>query len=62
MCKIRILHILMCKKAHQSMCFYRKLYNFNVDSTLIKMFSSCFIESVLTFLLCAGAVCFIFKI
>lgn len=39
----------VCKKAHQRMYFYRKLQSFNVDSTFMKMFYSCFIESVLTF-------------
>ena len=39
----------VCSKAHQRMFFYRKLRNFNVDKTFMKMFYSCFIESVLTF-------------
>ena len=39
----------VCLKAHQRMYFYRKLRNFNVDRTFMKMFYSCFIESVLTF-------------
>ncbi|KAI5086940.1 gastrula zinc finger protein XlCGF28.1-like, partial [Silurus meridionalis] len=39
----------VCKKAHQRMYFLRKLYGFNVDSTFMKMFYSCFIESVITF-------------
>ena len=39
----------VCKKAHQRMYFYRKLRSFNVDTTFMKMFYSCFIESVLTF-------------
>ena len=39
----------ICAKAHQRMYFYRKLRSFNVDTTFMKMFYSCFIESVLTF-------------
>lgn len=39
----------VCKKAHQRMHFYRKLRSFNVDTTFMRMFYSCFIESVLTF-------------
>ncbi len=39
----------VCKKAHQCMYFHRKLQGFNVASTFMKMFYSCFIESVLTF-------------
>lgn len=39
----------VCKKAHQRMHFYRKLRNFNVDHSFMKMFYSCFIESILTF-------------
>ena len=39
----------VCKKAHQLMYFYRKLRNFNLDTTFMKMFYSCFIESILTF-------------
>ena len=33
----------VCKKAHQRMYLYRKLRHFNVDSTFMKMFYSCFI-------------------
>lgn len=33
----------VCKKAHQRMYFLRKLRSFNVDSTFMKMFYSCFI-------------------
>lgn len=32
----------LCKKAHQRMYFYQKLRGFNVDSTFMKMFYSCF--------------------
>ena len=39
----------VCKKAHQRMYFLRKLRSFNVDTVFMKMFYSCFIESVLTF-------------
>lgn len=39
----------LCTKAHQRMYFYRKLRNFRVDSTFMRMFYSCFIESVFTF-------------
>ena len=39
----------ICKKAHQRMYFYRKLSSFKVDNTFMRMFYSCFIESVLTF-------------
>lgn len=39
----------VCKKAHQRMYFYRKLCNFNVDSTFMQIFYSRFIESILTF-------------
>lgn len=39
----------VCAKAHQRMYFYRKLRSFNVDPTFMRMFYSCFIESVLTF-------------
>ena len=44
------LHVdIVCKKAQKLMYFYRKLHSFNVDSTFMKMFYSCFIESLLTF-------------
>lgn len=36
---------ILCKKAHQCMHFYRKLRT--VDTTFMKMFYSCFIQSVL---------------
>lgn len=56
-----------CKKAHQRfylfICF-RELLSFNVDSTFMKVFHSCFIESVLMFilfLLFAITACFLFK-
>ena len=39
----------VCKKAHQRMYFLRKLRNFNLDTVFMKMFYSCFIESILTF-------------
>lgn len=39
----------VCRKAHQRMHFLRKLRYFNVDCLFMKMFYSCFIESVLTF-------------
>lgn len=39
----------VCKKAHQRMYFLWKLCGFNVDSTFMNMFYSCFIESVITF-------------
>ena len=39
----------VCAKAHQRLYFYRKLRNFNIDPTFMRMFYSCFIESVLTF-------------
>ena len=39
----------VCAKAHQRMHFYRKLRGFKVDPTFMRMFYSCFIESVLTF-------------
>ena len=37
------------KNAHQRINFYQKLRSFNVDTTFLKMFYSCFIEYVLTF-------------
>jgi len=39
----------VCAKAQQRMYFLRRLRNFNIDCTLMKMFYSCFLESVLTF-------------
>ena len=39
----------ICTKAHQRMYFYRKLRSFKVDTTFMKIFYSCFIESILTF-------------
>lgn len=39
----------VCAKAQQRMYFYRRLRNFNIDHTLMRMFYFCFIESVLTF-------------
>ncbi len=39
----------VCKKAHQRMFYLRKLCRFKVDSTFIKIFYSCCIESVITF-------------
>ena len=37
----------MCGKTQQCMYFYRKLQRSNVDNTFVKMFYSCFIESVI---------------
>ena len=44
-------------KIHQCLCFYHKLQNGNDDSTLIKMFESGFIASVLklSFVSCYGS-------
>ena len=39
----------ICKKANQRLFFLRKLRSFQVDRTLMRMFYSSFIESVLTF-------------
>ncbi len=39
----------LCKKAHQHMFYLRKLCSFYVDSTFMKMFYSCCIESVISF-------------
>ncbi len=39
----------VCKKAHQHMFYLQKLCSFKVDSTFMKMFYSCCIESVITF-------------
>ncbi len=39
----------VCKKVHQRMLYLRKLCSFKVDSTVMKMFYSCCIESVMTF-------------
>lgn len=39
----------VCKKANQFMYRYCKLRNFNVDIWFMKMFYTCFIESILTF-------------
>ena len=39
----------VCKKAHRRLQFFHKLRNFNVNNYFMKMFYSCFIESVLTF-------------
>lgn len=39
----------VCRKAHQRLYFLRKLGGFNVDNSFMKMFYSCFIESVITF-------------
>lgn len=39
----------VCKKANQRLYFLRKLRNINIDTKFMKMFYSCFIESVLTF-------------
>lgn len=41
----------ICKKASQGLFFFRKLWNFHVDSSLMKFFYSSFIESILTFLM-----------
>ena len=40
---------LICKKANQRLFFLRKLRGFQVDRTLMRMFYSSFIESILTF-------------
>ncbi|KAK5611599.1 hypothetical protein CRENBAI_014382 [Crenichthys baileyi] len=40
---------LVAKKSHQLMHFYQKLCTFKVSPVFLKMFNSCFIESVLTF-------------
>ncbi len=42
--------MLVCKKAHQRMFYLRKLCTFKVNSTFMKMFYSCCIESVITLL------------
>ena len=39
----------ICKKSQQRMFFYRKLRNFNVDKTFMRMFYCCFIETILSF-------------
>jgi hypothetical protein len=39
----------IAKKGHQRLHLLRKLRSFNVDSTILKLFYSSFIESVLTF-------------
>ncbi len=39
----------LCKKAHQHMFYLRKVCSFYVDSTFMKMFYSCCIESVISF-------------
>lgn len=39
----------ICKKANQRLFFLRKLRSFNVDKSLLKVFYTSCIESVLTF-------------
>lgn len=45
----------VCKKANQRMYFFHKLRNLDIDTRVMRMFYSCFIESVLTLLLYAGS-------
>lgn len=44
----------ICEKASQRLFFLRKLKEFNVDRSLIKIFYSLFIVSLLTFALVCG--------